>query len=64
MKAMKSGEMAHVIYHELDILFTQVGTDVKLMSMVKAMNTEAPIWYAQVNINLHFNHNKLFSSAS
>ena len=26
----------------------QVGTDVKLMSMVKAVNTEAPIWYAQV----------------
>jgi len=28
----------------------QVGTDVKLMSMVKAVNTEAPIWYAQVCI--------------
>ena len=28
----------------------QVGTDVKLMSMVKAVNTEAPIWYAQVGI--------------
>ena len=30
--------------------YTQVGADVKLMSMVKAVNTEAPIWYAQVNI--------------
>ena len=30
--------------------FMQVGTDVKLMSMVKAVNTEAPIWYAQVCI--------------
>lgn len=30
--------------------FMQVGTDVKLMSMVKAVNIEAPIWYAQVGI--------------
>ena len=33
--------------------FSQVGTDVKLMSMVKAVNTEAPIWYAQVNIIIY-----------
>lgn len=32
------------------LILPQVGTDVKLMSMVKAVNTEAPIWYAQVNI--------------
>ena len=34
-----------------DNLFQQVGTDVKLMSMVKAVNTEAPIWYAQVSVS-------------
>lgn len=27
----------------------QVGADVKLMSMQKAVNSEAPIWYAQVS---------------
>ncbi|XP_068733143.1 cilia- and flagella-associated protein 44-like isoform X1 [Montipora capricornis] len=33
---------------EMDPMYElKVGTDVKLMSMVKAVNTEAPIWYAQ-----------------
>lgn len=40
-----------VIYYDADNLFWQVGTDVKLMSMVKAVNTEAPIWYAQVSVS-------------
>lgn len=33
---------------EMDPMYElKVGTDVKLLSMVKAVNTEAPIWYAQ-----------------
>lgn len=44
-------EQTFVIYYDADNLFRQVGTDVKLMSMVKAVNTEAPIWYAQVSVS-------------
>ena len=46
----------------MDNLFQQVGTDVKLMSMVKAVNTEAPIWYAQVSVSL--NIMRVFSPVS
>ena len=51
-----------VIYYDAENLFQQVGTDVKLMSMVKAVNTEAPIWYAQVSVSL--NIMRVFSPVS